>query len=198
MTRALPFLLVAFLALVWGDLVRAESLTGQVVAVADGDTLTLSAATGRVIVRLGGIDAPEGLQPHGGASRAALARLVNGRAVILNTTKHDRYGRRVGQLTVDGQDVGLQMIQGGHAWAFRHYLKELPKARRSEYEQAEAVAKAAGRGLWASPEPVPPWEWRAGHQKGAPRRPADQYSSGSRSVVTLRSHSVMIQTQLSP
>jgi endonuclease YncB( thermonuclease family) len=29
-----------------------------------------------------------------------------------------------------------------------------------EYQDAEDEAKNAERGLWAVPNPVPPWEWR--------------------------------------
>lgn len=34
------------------------------------------------------------------------------------------------------------------------------KPVRVRLAEIEATAKAAGRGLWSEPEPVPPWEWR--------------------------------------
>lgn len=33
---------------------------------------------------------------------------------------------------------------------------------RRSLERLESVAREAGRGLWAQPRPVPPWDWRDG------------------------------------
>ncbi len=53
--------------------VTPERLQGRVIAVADGDTLTLLVGVQEHRIRLGGIDAPESDQAHGTRSRAALA-----------------------------------------------------------------------------------------------------------------------------
>jgi endonuclease YncB( thermonuclease family) len=138
----------------------AAVIVGRVVAVADGDTLTISTDTGKAVVRLNGIDAPERGQPHDSEARTALAALAEGRLVTLDTNKRDRYGRLVGRVSIDGTDIGLTMIAEGHAWAFRRYLNELPRADRYAYREAEAQARSASKGLWAQAAPMPPWEWR--------------------------------------
>jgi hypothetical protein len=47
------------------------------------------------------------------------------------------------------------------AWWFRQYA---PDDR--ERERFETEAREARRGLWSQPNPIPPWDWRAG--KGQP------------------------------
>jgi endonuclease YncB( thermonuclease family) len=55
----------------------AETLTGTVVGVADGDTITvLDANREQHKIRLAGIDAPEKAQPFGQRSKENLSRLV--------------------------------------------------------------------------------------------------------------------------
>ena len=71
--------LVAWLGLDPTASVTPERLQGRVIAVADGDTLTLLVGVQEHRIRLGGIDAPESDQAHGTRSRAALASLCLGR-----------------------------------------------------------------------------------------------------------------------
>ena len=83
--------------------VSAQSLSGSVVAIADGDTISvrtdevppgLAVRTGQTIsVRLEGIDAPEHGQSFGDASRQHLSALVYGKQVNLNCQGPDRYDR---------------------------------------------------------------------------------------------------------
>ena len=72
----------------------------------------------------------------------------------------DRYKREVGRILINGQDVNLAQVQGGMAWVYRQYLKELTKEEANAYLAAEETAKTASRGLWADADPTPPWEWR--------------------------------------
>ena len=57
------------------------------------------------------------------------------------------------------------------AWRFKRYEQEQTPDNRASYAAAEAIAKAAKRGLWRDPEPVPPWEFRASLQTPAMERP---------------------------
>ena len=155
--RALWF--YGFLALLAGPLLAAD-LTGKVVAIGDGDTLTLLVPDGasyrQVRVRLGEIDTPESRQPYGQRAKQALSDLAyNQQArVVVETT--DRYGRTVGRVYVGGVDVNAEMVKQGAAWAYRQYLKD------QSLLALEAQAKAAKRGLWGLPEAerCPPWDWR--------------------------------------
>ena len=72
---AIAFGSVAFAA-------HADTLTGRVVGVADGDTITvLDADRQQHKIRLGGIDAPEKAQPFGQRSKENLSRMVFGKEV---------------------------------------------------------------------------------------------------------------------
>ena len=66
----------------------------------------------------------------------------------------------MGQVIADGHDVGLVQIERGMAWHYKAYEREQRAEDVQAYAQAEVAAKAARRGLWADPKPVPPWEWR--------------------------------------
>ncbi len=74
--------------------------------------------------------------------------------------KRDRYGRIVGSVIVDGQDVNLVQVKTGMAWFYRYYQKELSAENRKLYAQAEDEARANKKGLWQDKNPMPPWEWR--------------------------------------
>jgi micrococcal nuclease len=60
--------------------VTAAEITGRVVGIADGDTLTILDADHRQTkVRLAEIDAPESHQPYGTRAKQVLSELVFGR-----------------------------------------------------------------------------------------------------------------------
>ena len=81
--------------------VQAETLTGYVVSVDDGDTITvLDASKVQYKIRLSGIDAPEKAQPFGDRSKQNLARMVFNKDVSIEWSKQDRYGRIVGKVMV--------------------------------------------------------------------------------------------------
>jgi endonuclease YncB( thermonuclease family) len=149
------FLLLALI--VAGISVSAETLTGRVVGVTDGDTLTVQVA-GRqqVKVRLAEIDAPEHDQPFGQRSQQGLAELALDGLATVAVRKIDDYGRIVGTVTVGGVDVEAEQVRRGLAWVYRHYRDD------ARLLALEAEAKAARRGLWADANPIPPWDWRHG------------------------------------
>lgn len=91
--RAILLLAAVLLALP----AQAKIISGRVVRVADGDTITvLDAAKVQYKIRLAGIDAPEKSQAYGERSRESLPELVANQTVIVETNKKDRYGRQVG------------------------------------------------------------------------------------------------------
>lgn len=150
------FFLLAFSA-------HAETLTGYVVAIADGDTLTVLVANHQQYkIRLVGIDAPEKSQGFGDRSKQSLASLVFNKNVTVEWSKLDRYGRTVGKIMVNGIDANLEQIKTGMAWWYRAYAKEQSLADRAKYEQAETIAKQQQIGLWRDRNPMPPWDFRHG------------------------------------
>ena len=138
-----------------------EPYAAHVVGVTDGDTVrVIDAQQHQHKVRLQGIDAPEKSQPYGQRAKASLAELVGQKDVWVDTHKHDRYGREVGRLLVDGHDMDLEQVRRGMAWHYKAYAREQPPEQRQSYAEAEAQARDAHRGLWADPDPLPPWEFR--------------------------------------
>ena len=138
----------------------AEVLLGTVIAVHDGDTITLQNESGQKKIRLAGIDAPELKQPYGVESREALKGAVIDRQVQVETTKADKYGRVVGKVALDGQDINLNQVLFGMAWVYREYLRELSKVDKTLYLEAEAQSKAIAAGLWRDSNLIEPWIWR--------------------------------------
>lgn len=144
----------------------AEILTGRVVAVADGDTLTvLDPQHVTHKIRLIGIDAPEKAQPFGAVSKQHLAELVFQRDVQVQWEKKDRYGRTLGKVLLNGTDVNLRQVMDGMAWWYRHYARDQEPADQARYSEAEARAQHSRIGLWSMEAPVPPWDWRKSQRK---------------------------------
>ena len=141
--------------------VQAETLTGRVVGIADGDTITvLDANRQQHKIRLSGIDAPEKAQPFGDRSKENLATLVFDKQVVVESNKQDRYGRTVGKVLVNGADANLAQVKAGMAWWYREYANEQSDVDRRLYEQAEQQAQTQRIGLWSDKNPVPPWDFR--------------------------------------
>lgn len=157
-------LLVASLLVVAPSI--ADTLQGRVVAVSDGDTVTvLDSMNTQFKIRLMGIDAPEKKQAFGNKSKESLSNLVFNKQVTVEYSKKDKYGRTVGKIIVDGIDANLEQVKAGMAWHHKKYQKEQSVDDRSIYALAEDQARSERRGLWVDGEPKPPWEWRK-QQKG--------------------------------
>jgi endonuclease YncB( thermonuclease family) len=148
--RALAFVFVLLLA----SPALADELVGRVVGITDGDALRLLIQHTEVVVRLDQIDAPEKAQPFGQSARQSLADLCFGKTARVVEHGRDRYGRTIGTVYVGGRDLNAEQVRLGMAWVFTRY------ARDPALYDLEQEARAAKRGLWRDPDPVPPWEWR--------------------------------------
>jgi endonuclease YncB( thermonuclease family) len=151
----------------------ADVLSGRVVGVADGDTITvLDADMRQHKIRVSGIDAPEKKQPFGQVSKDNLSRLVFNKEVDVHWDKLDRYKRIVGKVLVVSPncagvclktfDAGLSQVSAGLAWWYRKYASEQHIEDRPKYEQAEFGAQSRRQGLWIDRAPIAPWDWRKG------------------------------------
>lgn len=139
----------------------ADVLSGRVVGVADGDTITVLDNTNtQHKIRLGGIDAPEKKQAFGNVSKKSLSDLVFNKNVDVEWRKVDRYGRKVGKVMVNEEDINLEQINRGLAWFYKKYQGELEQEDRITYEQAQQEAEANQLGLWIDQSPIPPWDFR--------------------------------------
>jgi endonuclease YncB( thermonuclease family) len=131
------------------------ALTGKVVAISDGDTLTiLDDSKTQHKIRLAGIDSPEKKQAFGNKAREALGDKVFQQLVRVEVIDVDRYHREVGRIYLGERFINMEMVRDGFAWRYIQYDKP------GEFAAAEADAREHRRGLWTDPNPTPPWEWR--------------------------------------
>lgn len=161
----------------------AEQFTARVIWVTDGDTVLVvrncagnrpgTAANQRrtpcrgaqkIKIRLADIDAPEKAQNYGMASRDSLMAMVLHKEVQVNALALDKYQRTVALLKVDGLNVNEEQVRQGMAWEYSHYHSD------RHYIALQQEARRAGRGLWAQPNPTPPWQWRSRHVTGEASR----------------------------
>jgi|APFre7841882724_1041349.scaffolds.fasta_scaffold142238_2 endonuclease YncB( thermonuclease family) len=160
--RVLVFIGLVLLAIT----ASAGTLTGRVVGIADGDTLTILDATNtQHKIRLAGLDSPEKGQPFGQVCKKSLSDLAYDRVVAVESSKLDKYGRVIGKVLVNGQDVNLEQVRRGCGWHYKKYQNEQILDDRLSYIAAEESARASRVGLWTDNEPMPPWEWRAARRK---------------------------------
>lgn len=149
---------------------NAGELSGRVIAVSDGDTVTIvDSSQLQHKVRLAGIDAPEKGQPYGERAKQHLSDLVYGKNVVIVWDKRDRYGRIVGRVLAPECDratcrytidAGLAQLRAGYAWHYKQYEKEQPVDERVRYSATEQEARSRREGLWREPAAVPPWQFR--------------------------------------
>jgi endonuclease YncB( thermonuclease family) len=148
-------ILVLVTAAIFGCAAKSRDLTGRVVAIADGDTLTvLDSSHTQHKIRLAGIDAPEKAQAYGNRARQALAAKVFDQWVRVEVIDVDRYRREVGRIYLGDRFINAEMVEDGLAWRYPQYDK------RGEFTGREAEAREHHRGLWADDDPLPPWEFR--------------------------------------
>ena len=140
---------------VFGDRV-IETITGKVVSVYDGDSLTLLVDNEQIKVRLAAIDAPERRrgQAFNKVAKQFLSDSVFAKTVEVLKIGDAGWNRELGFVVVDGTNVNAELIKQGYAWHYKEYSDDETLAR------FELEAREAKRGLWVDAEPVPPWEFR--------------------------------------
>jgi endonuclease YncB( thermonuclease family) len=166
MTNNFTRLLIPALFALLAAVAHADTLTGRVVGISDGDTLTVLDATNtQHKIRLAGIDSPEKKQPFGQHCKQSLSDLAYSRTVAVESSKLDRYGRVIGKVLVDGEDANLEQLKRGCGWHYKKYQNEQVLDDRLAYNAAEESARGNRVGLWADRDPVPPWEWRKARRR---------------------------------
>ncbi len=134
---------------------RPRNVVSGSARVIDADSLRVDGQE----IRLVGLDSPELHQPcHradrpypcGEVARAELRRMTGNAVATCDILGRDRYRRRLGRCSVDGEDIGASLVSRGFAVAYGRYVTEEKQARR------------AGAGLWAGIFEAPS-EWRKSH-----------------------------------
>jgi len=137
---------------------QADTFTGKVVGIADGDTISVMRMGRAAKIRLAGIDCPEKGQPFGTRAKRYTSDMAFGRQVTVQVNTTDRYARLVGEVILpDGSSLNKELVYVGLAWWYRKYA---PNDRT--LKTLESGARATKRELWADKNPIPPWEWRRG------------------------------------
>lgn len=121
----------------------------------DGDSIVVLREGFGIEVRLDGIDCPELAQAFGKRAKRQTAGLAFGRQVRLTGKGKDKYGRELAEVFLpDGRSLNRELVAAGYAWWYRKYSTD------QILESLEQTARNERRGLWADPDPVPPWEFR--------------------------------------
>ncbi len=134
-----------------------ESTNYEVLSVIDGDTIVVSINGGKDTVRILGINtpetknAPQGEECFGAEASAEAKRLLQGALVTLETDSsqdaRDKYNRLLAYVGLpDGRDFGQVLVADGFAYEYTYLGREYKN--QTQYQQAEAAAKAAKIGLW--------------------------------------------------
>lgn len=120
-----------------------QALVSRVI---DGDTLVLQPIGSQTLykTRIAGIDAPEICQAFGDMAKDNLARKVQGLMVTVSSDHQDDFGRELGQVYLNGEDLGAYMVKQGLAWSFGRGKASGP------YQLEQAYAKNLKLGLFAT------------------------------------------------
>ncbi|HET9843623.1 MAG TPA: thermonuclease family protein [Gammaproteobacteria bacterium] len=154
MKTSKPFLILFLWIFVIATLHAAELY--KVISVTDGDTLKILVNDKPEKIRLLYIDAPELGQPYGKKAKQALSDKIYFKYVQIKREGRDQFGRTLGIIYVDQENINLSMIEDGHAWVYRYYKAD------PLFLVAEKAARFHKRGLWSLPKEQrqPPWVWR--------------------------------------
>ncbi len=145
-----------FLLLLLFTSVAFADVTGPA-RVVDGDTIWI----GETKIRLWAIDAPETKQEcHrdgqpwkcGVAATEHLSMFIRSKPVTCEDRGTDRYKRMIGKCSVDGLDIGAEMIEKGMAMPYWNYGGDY-------YMQLFRESRGQGVGIFSGTF-KPPWEWR--------------------------------------
>lgn len=124
-----------------------------VIKVLDGDTIDVQKQDVKR-VRLSDIDAPERKQPFGIKAKELLAKKILYKSVDIKTNSTDKYGRYIGTVFFNGENINRMMVSKGAAWVYGVYCKD-----KAMYA-LEMKARISRIGLWEEGNPVEPWVFR--------------------------------------
>lgn len=136
---------------------------GRCVGVPDGDTIKVLHDGQEVKIRLAAIDCPERGQPFSRKANQLTSDLVFGKTVRVDSVTTDRYGRTVGWVSVDGVNANHEIVKAGMGWWYKNYAPD-----DNRLEGLEERVKKTKAGLWADPNPIPPWERRKAKKRTRP------------------------------
>ncbi len=168
-----------YIILIAGTL-HAQTITGKVVGVADGDTITVLQNRTQYKIRLHGIDTPEKGQDFGNRAKQFTSGMVFGKQVQVIQKDTDRYNRVVGVVYIGDKCLNQELIRNGFAWVYQKYCKD---AVCNEWQGLESQARKSKIGLWSHADPIPPWDYRRGARASPALQIGGKYHGNVRSMV---------------
>ena len=136
---------------------------GKAQRIVDGDTLCISNEEGTEHrIRLYGVDCPEKGQPEGERALQAAIRFADAYPLEVQEQRRDRNGRVIAVVELpDGMTIQELLLIYGLAWIDERYCK---RSECDAWRLLELSARLSERGIWSSPNPIPPWSWRKGER----------------------------------
>lgn len=137
----------------------SANLVGYIGRVWGGDNFEFGDESALHYFFITGVDCPEPGQPFYQQAKRFLMRRYRHKLLEFTSDGYDDWKREFGHVFyVDKNgrsvDVGLSLIENGMAWYDGNQF-EGAEAYRAAFEDA----KSKKIGLWAQPNPVPPWEF---------------------------------------
>lgn len=110
-------------------------------------------------LRLYGVACPVTGQPMADSATTHILEAAMETQVTVEIVGEDSAGLPVAKIgLMDGTSLNEQLVRLGLAW---WDAPNAPEARNIQKAATEAIA--AGRGLWGTPAPLAPWDYRASH-----------------------------------
>lgn len=103
--------------------VYAQTLTGKVISVKDGDTVVvIDAANNQTILRLAEVDCPEKAQAFGNKAKQFTSDQIYLKQIKYKVTTTDRYGRSIAEVYYDNDKyLSAEIIKNGFGWQYKQY-----------------------------------------------------------------------------
>ena len=147
----------------------AETFTGKVVEVIEGDIVRFTHDDKTETIRLHGVDCPEMNQPFGPEAKKFTSDLALGVEIRVEVTgvepknRQRAENRLVAEATLpEGTTLTQELLLAGMGWWNR---QDTPQDPRLGSLCAKAIVTK--KGLWADPAPLAPWDFRAIQEKEA-------------------------------
>ena len=136
--------------------VYAQTLTGKVIGVKDGDTVVvIDASNNQTTLRLAEVDCPEKAQAFGTKAKQFTSDAVYLKEIEYIVTDTDRYGRSIAKIYYDDNKyLSAEIIKNGFGWQYKQYSTAKLLAK------LEQEARQNKRGLWVDANPIYPSDFR--------------------------------------
>jgi len=126
----------------------------NILSIINGDTFLASKDGREIKVRMKGIDAPKLKEDYGKEAKKYLSRLILNKKVDIKESNVDKYGRVVGEIFLNNENINILMLKTGNARCMKSQKSE------KNYMNAQKLAQKEKKGLWGGKNPKSPREFR--------------------------------------